>query len=59
VFRFGEPAENLYLLLSGEVKVLDHVMETLEGESNVVDTLTPGSIFGEYALLEEKETRRR
>jgi CRP-like cAMP-binding protein len=50
VFSAGDPAEALYVVLSGRVSILD-------GERALAD-IEPGDVFGEMALLAET-TRRR
>lgn len=49
VFEAGEPAEALYIVLSGCVRVL----ENASGEQREVAELGPGDYFGENALLHE------
>lgn len=44
VFHHGEPADNMYFILSGIVQI-----ETEEG--NILTVLSKGSYFGEFALL--------
>jgi glucose-6-phosphate 1-dehydrogenase len=44
LIRKGEVGHRMYFLLHGEVDVLD-------GEGRILDTLGPGSFFGEMALL--------
>ena len=44
LIRKGEVGQRMYFLLHGEVDVLD-------GEGRVINTLGPGSFFGEMALL--------
>ena len=50
VFKRGEPANFFYLLLSGEVEVVD-------AQGAVVSTLRAGEYFGENALLERRKQR--
>lgn len=49
VFEADEPAEALYLVLSGCVRILENVT----GERREVAELGPGDYFGEKALLHE------
>ena len=50
VFKRGEPVNFFYLLLSGEVEVVD-------AQGAVVSTLRAGEYFGENALLERRKQR--
>ena len=50
VFRRGDPVNYFYLLLSGEVEVVD-------AQGAVVSTLRAGEYFGENALLERRKQR--
>jgi CRP-like cAMP-binding protein len=45
IFRKGDAADGLYLIVHGEVQILD------QQEGNVMATLTAGESFGEMALL--------
>ncbi|HLA42740.1 MAG TPA: PIG-L family deacetylase [Aggregatilineales bacterium] len=47
IIEQGEPATKLYLLLSGEARV---VHEAEDGEQHFRDTLVPGDFFGEDGL---------
>lgn len=49
VFEAGEPAEALYIVLSGRVGIV----ETVDGEQREVAEMGPGDYFGEHALLHE------
>lgn len=49
VFEAREPAEALYIVLSGCVRIL----ENADGEQREVAELGPGDYFGEHALLNE------
>lgn len=49
VFEAGEPAEALYIVLSGQVQIL----ESVGGEQRQVAELGPGDYFGENALLHD------
>ena len=48
IFAAGDPAEEIYLLLAGEVTAAIEI----RGEHRRVATLTPGLAFGEVALAE-------
>jgi len=50
IFHQGEKGEEMYLILSGRVKVL---AEGETGEVKVLNTLENGELFGEMALLGE------
>jgi len=58
LFHHGDKAESLYVLLTGEVVVVSESIIEEEAE-NVADTLLPGSIFGEIALLKKSQKRQR
>jgi CRP/FNR family cyclic AMP-dependent transcriptional regulator len=49
VFAPGDPSEGLYIVLSGEVRIL----EPRDGEDVEVAWIGPGDYFGELALLGE------
>jgi len=46
VFREGDSGDQMYVVIAGRVDIV------LKGK--VVETVTPGGIFGEMALLEER-----
>lgn len=48
IHRIGTPADGLYLLAQGRVKV---VRPTAEGTDVVIDVVTPGQMFGSLAAL--------
>jgi CRP-like cAMP-binding protein len=48
VYRVGEPADHLFILATGRVKVL---RPSLEGSHVLVDVITPGALFGSVAAL--------
>lgn len=48
LFRAGEPAEHLYVLASGRVKV---VHPTARGTEVITDVLVPGDLFGTLSTL--------
>ena len=50
IFSQGDPGEDMYLILSGSVKV---VISTESGKEKEIKTMTPGDIFGEMAFLGE------
>ncbi|MEM7606905.1 MAG: cyclic nucleotide-binding domain-containing protein [Myxococcota bacterium] len=52
LIREGEPGRGLYLLLTGEAEV----SKDAGGQAMVVATLFPSDVFGEIALVLEKET---
>jgi CRP-like cAMP-binding protein len=52
IFRDGEPAEALYIVLSGSVRVL-------EGDGREVARFGPGDFFGERSLLQQTSHSRR
>jgi CRP-like cAMP-binding protein len=54
VFRPGEPAEALYVVLSGSVRII----EGEDGEETEVARIGPGDHFGELSLL-RNETHLR
>ncbi|HKJ87345.1 MAG TPA: Crp/Fnr family transcriptional regulator [Gammaproteobacteria bacterium] len=49
VFRQGDPADGLYLIQSGRVKLL---LTHEDGEEVIVDLLGEGEYFGEMALID-------
>ena len=55
LFKCGDAATHFYLILSGEL----HMMENISGKDKHVDTLGPGGLCGEIALLEQKQSRIR
>ena len=55
VFQKGQDAHHIYVILSGEVDVRTHE----NGDQSVLETMTPGSIFGEGAILQQREKRSR
>lgn len=50
VFSMEEPADGLYVIASGRVKVC---LPTVTGREVILATLGPGQIFGEMALLDD------
>jgi small-conductance mechanosensitive channel/CRP-like cAMP-binding protein len=48
VVRQGEPGDSLYVIIEG---VLTVVTEPGDGAARAVDTMGPGAMFGEFALL--------
>ena len=51
IFAMFEPADGLYLLTGGRVKVC---ISTSEGKELIIATLGPGQFFGEMALLDDE-----
>ena len=47
IFEEGQPGEAMYVVKEGEVEILVG--------ADVLETLTPGDMFGEMALIERKE----
>lgn len=50
VFAIDEPADGLYIIASGRVKVC---LPSLSGREVILATLGPGQFFGEMALLDD------
>lgn len=53
IVREGEPGSEMFLIISGEVKIV----KEKEGVETVLAYLKPGEIFGEMALVEENSLR--
>lgn len=53
VFEAGSPAEGLYIVLSGEVRIIDE-----RADGVVVAELGPGEFFGELSILLDTVHRR-
>lgn len=53
-YRIGEPSEQLWVLVSGQVKML---MLTPEGEETVLDVVMPGEMFGLPGLFSSDRRR--
>lgn len=51
LFRQGEPGDSAYILLSGSLRV---VADSSEGAERVINTLAPGEMVGEMALLTDE-----
>ncbi len=51
LFLEGEPADALYVILDGEVKI---IKVTAEGKEIILETMGKGDFFGEMGILEEK-----
>jgi CRP-like cAMP-binding protein len=51
LFREGDEADGMYILLAGQVKVEKRLEQ---GDSIVLSKLNPGDVFGEMALIEQK-----
>jgi CRP-like cAMP-binding protein len=52
IFYEGDPAQRLYVLASGKVKLLRH---SLSGKDVLLDLLTPGEFFGSLSTLGDEE----
>jgi CRP-like cAMP-binding protein len=48
IFLDGDPADRLWVLAAGQVKVVKH---TSDGQENLLEVITPGEIFGGAGLL--------
>jgi ferredoxin-NADP reductase/CRP-like cAMP-binding protein len=53
VFRQGDPADRLYLVLQGRARVSSGVDETPGAETDLTELL-PGQMFGELAILRDQ-----
>lgn len=53
IVREGEPGFEMFLIISGEVKIV----KEKEGVETVLAFLKPGEIFGEMAVVEEGKPR--
>lgn len=53
IVREGEPGYEMFLIISGEVKIV----KEKEGVETVLAFLKPGEIFGEMAVVEEGKPR--
>lgn len=51
IFAMFEPADGLYVVASGRVKVC---ISSAEGKELIIATLGPGQVFGEMALLDDE-----
>ncbi len=51
IFAMNEPADGLYVVASGRVKVS---IPSSEGREIIIATLGPGQIFGEMALIDDE-----
>lgn len=51
VFEKGTPGDALYIVLTGEVAIVDPAADG--GEDGIVRTLTAGHVFGEFSLMTE------
>jgi CRP-like cAMP-binding protein len=52
IYCAGDPAERLYVLAAGRVKLLRHA---LSGKDVLLDILTPGEFFGSLSALGDEE----
>jgi CRP-like cAMP-binding protein len=50
VLRAGEPADGLYILIAGRVRLMHHDQE---GRALIAETFGPGELFGEMGLIDE------
>ncbi len=48
IFLEGDPADRLWVVASGQVKIVKH---TREGQENLLEVITPGEMFGGAVLL--------
>jgi CRP-like cAMP-binding protein len=48
IFLDGDPADRLWVLATGQVKVVKH---TSDGQENLLEVITPGEMFGGAGLL--------
>jgi CRP/FNR family transcriptional regulator len=48
IFLEGDPADRLWVISSGQVKIVKH---TSEGQENLLEVITPGEMFGGAGLL--------
>jgi CRP-like cAMP-binding protein len=51
IFRQGYPGDNAYVILSGQVEIIDEIPGGPEFQIAVLDA---GRMFGEIALLDDK-----
>lgn len=49
IFRMGDPADHLFLLKKGRVKIIKY---TADGKEKILDIVEPGNIFGEHLVTE-------
>lgn len=52
VYLAGDPAERLYVVADGNVKLLQH---SLSGQNVMLDVLKPGEFFGSLSILGDSE----
>ncbi len=52
IIRENDPGEQLFLILSGKVRVTKHAFENIE---QILGILKPGDFFGEMVLLDRKK----
>jgi CRP-like cAMP-binding protein len=48
IFLEGDPADRLWVVASGQVKIVKH---TSDGQENLLEVITPGEMFGGAGLL--------
>ncbi|KJV07873.1 hypothetical protein VZ94_01890 [Methylocucumis oryzae] len=49
IFKEGEPGDNAYIIVKGEVELF----VLINGETKLISRLSQGSIFGEMALIDD------
>jgi CRP/FNR family transcriptional regulator, cyclic AMP receptor protein len=54
LFRYGDPADAVYLLDHGRVAVR---VQTPQGDEVILNVLGPGQVFGELALIDPRSRR--
>ena len=48
IFLEGDPADRLWVVSAGQVKIVKH---TSDGQENLLEVITPGEMFGGAGLL--------
>lgn len=48
IFLEGDPADRLWIVYSGQIKIVKH---TSDGQENLLEVITPGEMFGGAGLL--------
>ncbi len=48
IFLEGDPADRLWVVASGQIKIIKH---TSDGQENLLEVITPGEMFGGAGLL--------
>lgn len=49
IFQEGYPADNAYIIQTGKVEIY----QTKDGQEQIIATLGPGEMFGEYGVLDD------